>query len=155
MTTSQGYSPYRWASSDPSCSASSHLLGARGLVVGQRLLGVLPLLRDRMPAHQPDLADQLLVLHQVLDDVLGLLGALLVPGVDEDEAAVAGDDHAAAEQLARLVVELELVEPVAQRVAVLLLVERDLDAPLVAAAALDRSSRSQRPTLLRSRPGRG
>jgi hypothetical protein len=75
-----------------------------------------------MPAHQANFSDQLLVLHQVLDDALGLLGRLLVPGVDEDETAIAGHDHTAAEQLARLVVELEVVEGFAQGGAVLLLV---------------------------------
>jgi hypothetical protein len=86
-----------------------------------------------MPAHPPDLADQLFAIHDVFHDPLRLLGTLLVPGVDEDEAPVAGDDQAAAEELAGLVVELQIVQPLGQRIALLLLVEGDLDAPLVAA----------------------
>src|SRR5512144_70741 len=112
----------------------AHLLRERGLVLGERLLGELPLLGHRVPARHPDLSDQLVVLHQVPHDALGLPGRLLVPGIDEEEAAVPRHDHAPAQPAARLVVELELVEPVGQRIEVLLLVEGDLDTPLIAAA---------------------
>ena len=74
----------------------AHLLGQRGLVVGELLIRVLPFLGHGMPAHQSDLADQLLVIHDVFDHPLGLLGALLMPRVYEEEPAVADAEAAAA-----------------------------------------------------------
>ena len=74
------------------------------------------------------------MIHDVLDHPLALLRGLFVPGVDEDVGTVAGDDHAAPEQLAGLVVELQVVQCSGESVGVLVPVERDLDAPLVAAA---------------------
>ena len=50
---------------------------------------------------------------------------------------VARDDHAAAEQLACLIVELQIVQRAGERVGVLVVVESDLDAPLVATARAD------------------
>src|SRR5262249_53607959 len=55
-------------------------------------------------------------------------------GIDEDEAPVAGHDHAAAEELSRLIVEVQVMKRVAQGRAVVLLVEGDLDAPFIALA---------------------
>ena len=86
-----------------------HLLRTGGLVVGERLRGVFPFLGYRVPAHQANRPDELLVVHDVLDHPLGLLRRLFVPRVDEDVGAIAGDDDAAPEQLAGLVVELQVV----------------------------------------------
>src|SRR5262249_39562895 len=91
----------------------------------------LPLLGHRVPPHQANLSRQLVLLHQVPDDPLRLAAALLVPGVEEEVGAVPGDDDAAAEALSRLVVELKLMQALAEGLALLLLVEGPLDAPLV------------------------
>ena len=74
------------------------------------------------------------MIHDVLDHPLGLLRATLRATRRRRCRAVAGDDHAAPEQLACLVVELQVVQCSGESVGVLVSVERDLDAPLVAAA---------------------
>ena len=55
----------------------------------------------------------------------------LVSGIEEDVRAVAGDDDALSEPLARFVVEIMRAKALAEAEAVGLVVEVDLDAPFV------------------------
>ena len=87
-----------------------------------------------MPAGHLNLSDELLAFEEVSDDALGLTGALLVPGIGEQAGAISGHQHAATESLPRRVVEPKRAEPLPQRLPVLLLVELDLDPPLVGVA---------------------
>src|SRR4051812_44943792 len=85
-----------------------------------------------MPASDARLGLEPVRRRQLLRDALGLAGRLLAAREQEHPRAVARDDHALAEPLARLVVQVERAQPVAQRQAVALVLQLHLDSPLVA-----------------------
>ena len=109
----------------------------RPLLVGARVLdhlaslGVEPRVALLVPDRDADVGGQPLGLDELADDALGLARRRLGLGVDVEPRAVARDDRAASEPLARLVVEVVRVQPLAERVAVRLVVEVDLDAPFL------------------------
>ena len=109
----------------------------RALLVGARVLddlaagGVEPRVALLVPARDAHVGGQPVGLEQLAHDALGLARRRLGRGVDVEPRAVARHDRAAPEPLARLVVEVVRAQPLAERVAVLLVVEVDLDAPFL------------------------
>src|SRR5262245_50465086 len=84
-----------------------------------------------MPARRVDLGGEALVARQLLDDSRRLVRLVLCVRVEEQSRAVAGDDHLPPETLPRLVVEVERPQALAERIAVLLVVQLHLDAPVL------------------------
>ena len=84
-----------------------------------------------MPARQHRVGAQALGGDQVARHALGLSRLLLGGRVEEQLRPVPGDDDPVAEALARLVVEVERAQPLAELQAMLLVVEVNLDSPLV------------------------
>ena len=97
----------------------------------ERLVGVLPEALGLVPSPPPDLGLEPILGEDVADHPLGLVRGLGGLRVDVHPLAVAGDDHAVAEPLGDLVVEVErpqaLGEPPVHR-----LVDVDLDPEFVA-----------------------
>ena len=95
------------------------------------LVGVLPEALALVPAPAPDLGLEPLLCEDVADHPLGLLRGLGRLRVDVHLLAVAGDDHAVAEPLLDLVVEVERPQALGQP-PVDGFVDVDLDPELVA-----------------------
>ena len=92
---------------------------------------VLPSLLDGVPARHEDLRRQLVGLDEAPHDVLGLARVHFARRIEEEPRAVACDHQASAQPPARLVVQVERAQPLADRVPVLVVVELDLDPKLV------------------------
>ena len=109
----------------------------RALLVGARVLddlavlGVEPRVALLVPDGDADVGGQPVGLDELAQHALGFARRRLGGRVDVQARTVARHDHAAAEPLARLVVEVVGTQALAERVAVALVVEVDLDAPLV------------------------
>ena len=103
-----------------------------------------------MPARYGDLRRQPVGLDETPYDALGFVSVRLRRGVEEELRPVASDHHHRAEPLPGLVVQVERAQPLAGGVAVLVVVELDLDAELVvhaedATSALARALMSSSP----------
>jgi hypothetical protein len=85
-----------------------------------------------MPARRANLRGEPLGPRQLLDDSGRLVRLVLRCRVEEQVRAIPGDDHLPSETLPRLVVEVERSQPFTQRIAVLLVVQLDFDAPILA-----------------------
>src|SRR6266508_1835735 len=96
-----------------------------------------------MPARRADLGRQPLRAQELVYHERGLFRLVARARVEEELRAVTGDHHPASEMLPRLVVEVERSQAFAKREAMLLVVQLDLDAPvLVAHGADDRRDRA-------------
>jgi hypothetical protein len=115
------------------------LLFARPLRLGagQRHGGILPCLFHRMPSGRASLGRQPLGAHQLPHHARGLVRFVFRARVEEHLRAVAGDDHPAPQSPPRLVVEIERSQPLAERVAVVLVVQLNLDTPVFPAHRAD------------------
>jgi hypothetical protein len=84
-----------------------------------------------MPARDRDVSAQIVRGDELACDQFRLMRPGLVPGIEEDVRAVAGDDDPLSEALARVVVEIMGAEALAEAEAVGLVVEVDLHPPFV------------------------
>src|SRR6266542_1243064 len=105
------------------------LLFRLGLREGHGCL--LPGLLHGMPPCRANLGRQVVGAKELAHHAAGLVGLLLCAGVEKDLRAVTGHDHTAPEPLPRFVVAIERPQPLAEGVAVLLVVQLHLDAPVL------------------------
>ena len=96
-----------------------------------RLVGRLPALGRRVPVRQFDGGVPVLVGDQLLDQPLGGLGLPAGPRVAEDFVAVDRDEDLVGERPLQVVLELFGLEPLAEVVRDAVVVEIDVEAPVV------------------------
>ncbi len=103
-----------------------------GLAFGKRLVRVLPILGNRMPALQLDVGAPLLVLLvKSEDEPARAFGLLPRARVEKDPRVVAADDHPIVEGLAEIVLELTRLESLDQLGQMPGIVKVDLKPPVI------------------------
>ncbi len=114
---------------------------ALGVVLGKRLVRVLPILRGGMPVPELDLDVPVVLGRDRPDLALGRLGLRSIARVHEHVRRICGHDQALAELLLEIVAELPGVESLGQRVRSPVLEQANLQSPVVTHGAQTMSGR--------------